>query len=102
MLNIRKQVGLNVRRLRLKRDVSQQVIAFEADMALNYVSGIECGKKNPTVDVLARLAKALRVAPADLLAPVSGAEPMPKGLPRGRNVHHQGRKLGLKRTKRKS
>ena len=95
-MNLQRQVGLNVRRLRLKRDVSQQVIAFEADMALNYVSGIECGKKNPTIDILDRLAKALRVAPRDLLAPVAESEPMPKGLPRGRNVHHKGRKLRIK------
>ena len=99
-MKLQRQVGLNVRRLRLKRDVSQQVIAFEADVALNYVSGIECGKKNPTIDVLERLAKALRVKPADLLAPVLEAEPMPKGLPRGRNVHHQGRKFGVRRRPR--
>jgi transcriptional regulator with XRE-family HTH domain len=100
-MKIQRQVGLNVRRLRLKMDVPQLTIAFEAKVALNYISGIECGKKNPTVDILARLAKALRVTPADLLAPVSESEPMPKGLRRGRNVHHQGRKLGIKHAKRK-
>ncbi len=99
-MNLQRQVGLNIRRLRLKRDVSQLVIAFEADVALNYVSGIECGKRNPTIDILERLAAALRVKPAELFAPVSDSEPMPKGLPRGRNVHHQGRKLGVKRKKR--
>jgi transcriptional regulator with XRE-family HTH domain len=96
-MNIHKQIGLNVRRLRLKRDISQQTLAFEAGVALNYVSGIECGKKNPTVKILAQLAGVLKVTAADLFAPVSETA-LPRKQ-RGRNIHHQGRKLGVKRRK---
>ena len=100
-MKIQTRVGLNVRRLRLQKKLPQLTIAFEADVALNYIGGIENGKKNPTVAILARLAKALRVDPAALLVPVPESEALPKNLPRGRNVHHQGRKLGVKRSKRK-
>jgi transcriptional regulator with XRE-family HTH domain len=91
-MRIQRQVGHNVRRLRLERGMTQLTLSFEAGIALNYLNGIESGKRNPTIDVVGRLAKALRVLPADLFAPASEREPMPKNLPRGRNVHHQGRR----------
>ena len=100
-MRIQRQVGLNVRRLRLAREQSQQTVAAEARISMAYVSGIEVGKRNPTADIIGRLARALGAQPADLFAPVSESDPLPKNLKRGPNVHHQGRKLGVKRTKRK-
>jgi transcriptional regulator with XRE-family HTH domain len=91
-MDIRRQVGLTVRRLRLARKMSQETLAFEAKIARNYVSGIERGIENPTVDVLHRLAGALGVSIADIVNPPKPGEAVPKNLPRGPNVHHRGRK----------
>ncbi len=98
-MNLQRQVGHNVRRLRLARDVPQDRLALEAKVALNYLSGIERGKKNPTLKILTRLAKALRVSASEFFVPVSENPEPPKNLPRGRNVHRQGRKVKRKSAK---
>ena len=51
---------------------------------MNYVSGIERGTKNPTVLVLNRIAKVLRVSIADFFAPVANREKLAPNLPPGR------------------
>jgi transcriptional regulator with XRE-family HTH domain len=66
-MDIRRQVGLNVRKLREKRGWSQEELAFEADLHRTYISGVERGIRNPTVSVLQEIAKALDVSPSRLL-----------------------------------
>lgn len=60
-MDIRKRVGLNVRHIRESLNLSQEELAFRAEIDRTYVSGIERGKRNPTVVVLERLAEALDV-----------------------------------------
>lgn len=91
-MNPLRLIGLNIRRLRLQRGLTQEQAAFESRIAFNYLSGIENGRKNPSVNVLSRIAKTLRVHIADLFAPIPPGYVPPKNLPRGRNVHHQGRR----------
>ncbi len=66
----RSVVGANVRRIRLERGLTQEKLAFDADLDLTYVGGIERGKRNPSLLVLARLAQALGSTPAELVTPV--------------------------------
>jgi transcriptional regulator with XRE-family HTH domain len=66
-MDIRRQVGLNVRRFRQERGWSQEELAFESGLHRTYISGVERGVRNPTVLVLHELAAALKVAPANLL-----------------------------------
>lgn len=61
-------VGRNVRRLRQAKGLTQEQLAFEAKLDLTYVGGIERGRRNPSLEVLVRLATALDVRPAQLLA----------------------------------
>lgn len=67
MLNWRAIVGANVRRARQKAGLTQEQVALQADIDLTYMGGIERGRRNPTVLVLARLADALGVDPTELL-----------------------------------
>ena len=60
-------VGQNVRRLRQSAKLTQEQLAFEAQIDLTYVGGIERGKRNPSVVVLGRIADALCTDPANLL-----------------------------------
>jgi transcriptional regulator with XRE-family HTH domain len=62
-----KIVGGNVRRIRKERGLTQEALAHEAAIDLTYVGDIERGHRNPTVDVLGRVAFALGVHPRDLL-----------------------------------
>jgi transcriptional regulator with XRE-family HTH domain len=57
----------------------------EADIARNYMSGLERGVRNPTVLILDRLARILKVSISEIVADSSGRE-LPKNLPRGRHV----------------
>ena len=64
-------VGKNVRRFRQRANMTQEQLAFAAEIDLTYVGGIERGKRNPSVLVLVRIAAALGTEPAELLKAVS-------------------------------
>ena len=66
-MDVRKRVGINLKRLRLDRHLSQEDLAFEAGLHRTYISGVERGVRNPTVMVLEEIAKALKVPAAKLL-----------------------------------
>lgn len=66
-MDIRRQLGRNLRRLREAKGWSQEDLGFEADLHRTYISGIERGVRNPTVTIVAKLAASLDVAPARLL-----------------------------------
>jgi len=65
-MNLEKKFGQNVRYWRKKRGLSQEEFADRAQLHPTYVSGIETGYRNPTVKIIARIAKALEIDPAQL------------------------------------
>lgn len=66
-VDIRKILGANLKRLRTAKGWSQEDYAFEAGIHRTYISDIERGARNPTIEVLVKLAKPLGVEPADLI-----------------------------------
>jgi transcriptional regulator with XRE-family HTH domain len=60
--------GRNVRRYRQQRKLTQEQLAFEAKIDLTYMGGIERGRRNPSLIVMGRIADALDVQLAKLLA----------------------------------
>jgi transcriptional regulator with XRE-family HTH domain len=67
MEDICKIAGRNVKAARLLVNLSQEELADEAGIDRTYVSGVERGVRNPSIKVLAKLAKALKTTPAALL-----------------------------------
>lgn len=67
MKDWRSIVGGNVRRQRRIAGLTQEQLAFEADIDLTYVGGIERGRRNPSLLVIVRIADALKVKPDSLL-----------------------------------
>jgi transcriptional regulator with XRE-family HTH domain len=65
-MDIRRQLGRNVQRLRADKGWSQEAFADEAGLHPTYVSGIERGVRNPTITIIAKLASALGVQPGEL------------------------------------
>jgi transcriptional regulator with XRE-family HTH domain len=59
--------GKNVRKIRQQRAMTQERLAFDAEIDLTYVGGIERGKRNPSLMVMARIAEALSVPLVKLL-----------------------------------
>ena len=77
-MDIRRQVGLNLGRLRQERGLSQEKLAFECGLHRTYVSAVERGVRNPTVLVVRKIADALKVPPHVLLMPVSEPSASPR------------------------
>jgi transcriptional regulator with XRE-family HTH domain len=57
----RKLLGLRVKRLRQLRGYTQEQLAEHIEINPKYLSSIERGAENPTLDLLCRLAKGLQV-----------------------------------------
>ncbi|WJY19252.1 helix-turn-helix transcriptional regulator [Alteriqipengyuania flavescens] len=60
-------VAANVKRLRIERGLTQEQLAHEAEIDLTYLGGIERGRRNPSVEVLGRIAAALGCHASSLL-----------------------------------
>lgn len=59
--------AFNVRRLRARADISQEELAFRADIHRTQVSLIESGERLPRLETLVKLAGALGVTTNDLV-----------------------------------
>lgn len=66
-MDIRHRLGQNVRRLRKELGISQEELAERAKVHRTYASDIERGTRNPSITVVDQFAKALGVAPGNLL-----------------------------------
>jgi transcriptional regulator with XRE-family HTH domain len=62
-----QRFGTRLRELRQARDTTQADLAHEAQVALSHLSKLEKGEAAPGLDLLDRLAKALRTTVVDLL-----------------------------------
>jgi transcriptional regulator with XRE-family HTH domain len=68
-MDMRKLVGRNFARLRLAKGFTQERFAEHSGFTQQYVSGLERGRRNPTVVTLYHLAQALDVSHVDLITP---------------------------------
>ena len=67
-MDVRQRLGKNLRRLRLEKGLGQEKFALEYGFDRTYISGIERGVRNPTIVIVQKLADALGVPIAVLLA----------------------------------
>lgn len=66
-MDMRRLVGRNVRRLRMKKGLTQEQFAERSGFSQQYISSLENGRRNPTVVTLYELADALGATPVELL-----------------------------------
>lgn len=67
----RRAFGEHLRALRQECGYSsQEAFAHHVDLDRTYISGLERGVRNPTLDVIVKLARALDVKPSEMLATV--------------------------------
>lgn len=60
-MDARQVFGINVRRLRQERGLSQEEFGFAAGIDRTYVSGVERGLRNPTLLLAEKFARGLGV-----------------------------------------
>jgi len=68
-------LGLNVRKWREEKELTQEALAERADLDPTYISGIERGKRNPSVLSVLRIARALGVTTSILMEKVDDGSP---------------------------
>lgn len=67
----RRAFGEHLRALRQANGhSSQEAFAHHVDLDRTYISGLERGVRNPTLDVIVKLARGLDVSPSEMLATI--------------------------------
>jgi transcriptional regulator with XRE-family HTH domain len=66
-MDMRKLVGENVRRLRLASCLTQEELAERSGLSQQYISGLENGRRNPTIVTIFELSQALGVSHVEIV-----------------------------------
>jgi transcriptional regulator with XRE-family HTH domain len=64
-MDIKLKVGQRIKELRKKLKLSQEGLAYEAEVDRTYVTDVENGRRNISVEVLERIITALQVSFTD-------------------------------------
>lgn len=68
-MDMRRLVGRNFARLRREKRLTQEEVEARSGFSQQYLSGLEQGKRNPTVVTLYELAQAIGVSHVELIMP---------------------------------
>ena len=60
-MNVKTQLGMRIVYLRKQKGWSQLDLSIESGVNRNYLSDLENGRRNPTVDILEKIANALGI-----------------------------------------
>ncbi|WP_420910259.1 helix-turn-helix domain-containing protein [Paraburkholderia fungorum] len=72
-------LGGRIKQRRHEVEKSQETLAFEAHVDRTYISAIERGIANPSIETLANICYALNVTLAELFEPLGGVSLAPTG-----------------------
>ena len=67
MKSISVKLGKNLKKIRLKKRMSQGDISRKLNMDRGYISSVENGRRNPTIETLEKFANALGVSVDELI-----------------------------------
>lgn len=66
-MDLLKNIGIEIVRLRNQKNVSQERLALNANVDRRYMSDIENGRRNISVEMLSKIAKALNTTGSEIL-----------------------------------
>jgi transcriptional regulator with XRE-family HTH domain len=66
-MDLRARFATNLRRLRHAKGISQEALAYEADISRSYLSQIEKGSFFVSLKIIGKLADVLKAEPAEFL-----------------------------------
>ena len=61
-MNIKQKVGQRIKELRKHLELSQEGLGYKAEVDRTYVTDVENGRRNVSLEILERLIKALNVS----------------------------------------
>ena len=64
---ILKNLGVNIRKYRKISKLTQRELGIQVDVTEDYIRFLETGRNTPSMQVLGRLADALKIEPYELL-----------------------------------
>lgn len=64
---ILKELSIKIKSTRQKQGITQEELAEKSGFHVNYIGGIERATRNPSLDSLVRIARALEISPKDLV-----------------------------------
>ena len=67
--DVKQDIAKNLKRVRISRNIAQEKLALDAGVDRTFVSKIERGLGNPSLEVLLKLANRLGVSVSELLLP---------------------------------
>lgn len=67
MVDYKRVLAENMKRIRDELDLTQEALAYEANIDRTYISGIERATRNPSLTLIVKLADTLKTTPAVLL-----------------------------------
>ena len=73
-MKAQEQLGMRIKYLRQKLHWSQEDLALDANINKNYISDLENGRRNPSLEILERIANAFGISLAELF---KGIESIP-------------------------
>ena len=79
-MDMRRLVGRNFARIRFAKGLTQEQVEERSGFSQQYLSGLEQGRRNPTIVTLHELALALGVSHVDLVDPDEGSGNTPPGV----------------------
>lgn len=65
-MDIKKRFGSKVKKLRLEAGLSQEQLAYKAEIDRTYINDIEKGERNVSIEIAEKLAIALNIKLKDL------------------------------------
>ena len=68
VMSLLNRFAANIRRLRSQKHLSQKALADSVGISVSYVSMLERGQRSPPLETVEKVARALNVSPAALLA----------------------------------
>jgi len=73
-MKAQEQLGMRIKYLRQKRKWSQEDLALNSNINRNYISDLENGRRNPSLEILERITVALGITLEELF---KGIESIP-------------------------
>lgn len=64
-MSVQRAVGLRLKELRLKKNLSQEKLAYELEMDRTYIASVENGKRNISIKNLEKIWTFFQLSPKD-------------------------------------